>query len=75
MKYTNIIFTALAAVMFLACQPAEENIFGVEVGTEDGKLNVGPEGGIYTIDIKSSDSWVVESSVPWIMVSPANANT
>ena len=72
MKYTNIIFTALAAVMFLACQPAEENIFGVEVGTEDGKINVGPEGGVYTIDIKSSDSWVVESSVPWIMVSPAN---
>ena len=72
MKYTNIIFTVLAAVMLLACQPAEENIFGVEVGTEDGKLNVGPEGGIYTIDIKSSDSWVVESSVPWIMVSPAN---
>ena len=72
MKYTNIIFTALAAVMFLACQPAEENLFGVEVGTEDGKINVGPEGGVYTIDIKSSDSWVVESSVPWIMVSPAN---
>ena len=72
MKYTNIIFTALAAVMLLACQPAEEIIFGVEVNSEDGKITVGPEGGIHSIDIKSSDSWVVESSVPWIMVSPAN---
>ena len=55
MKYTKIIFAALAAVMFLACQPSEENIFGVEVGTEDGKITVGPEGGVRTIDIKSSD--------------------
>ncbi len=72
MKFRYIIFAALAAVMFLACQPSEENIFGVEVGTEDGKITVGPEGGVRTIDIKSSDKWVVESSVPWIMVSPAN---
>ena len=72
MKFTNIIFTALAAVIVLACQPNEEALFGVEVGTEDGRITIGPEGGIHTIDIKSSDSWVVESSVPWIMVSPAN---
>lgn len=72
MKFRYIIFAALAAVMFLACQPSEESIFGVEVGTEDGTITVGPEGGVRTIDIKSSDKWVVESSVPWIMVSPAN---
>ena len=72
MKYINIIFTALAAVTLLACQPNEENIFSVEVGSEDGVIAVGPEGGIHTIEIKSSDNWVVESSVPWIMVSPAN---
>lgn len=72
MKYTRIIFTALAAVVLWACQPKEENIFDVQVGTENGAIAVGPEGGICTVDVKSSDSWVVESSVPWIMVSPAN---
>ena len=72
MKYTNIIFAALASIVLWACQPVEEGAFGVEVGTEDGKIAVGPEGGIRSIDIKSSDSWVVETGEPWIMVSPAN---
>ena len=72
MKYTKIIFAALAAVTLWACQPEAEVPFGVEVESEDGKITVGPEGGVSSIDIKSSDSWVVETSEPWVMVSPAN---
>ena len=72
MKYLNIIFAALVAVVLYACQPAEESLFGVQVGTESGEIVMGPEGGHHSIEVKSSDSWVVETSDPWIMVSPAN---
>ena len=72
MKYTNIILTLVASFAIFACQQVEEGAFGVEVGTEDGKIAIGPEGGVRSIDIKSSDSWVVETADPWIMVSPAN---
>ena len=72
MKYTKIIFAALAAAAVWACQPEAEVPFGVEVESEDGKITVGPEGGVSSIDIKSSDNWVVETAEPWIMVSPAN---
>ena len=72
MKYTNIIFTALAAVMLFACVPAEEIIFGVDTGTEDKNLTVGPEGGVKKITVSAQDEWVVMTEDPWIMVSPAN---
>ena len=32
MKYTKLIFSALVAVMFFACHPAEVIQFGVEIG-------------------------------------------
>ena len=72
MKYTKIIFAALVAVMFFACRPAEEIQFGVEIGTEDGKLLFGPAGGVQKISVSAQDEWVVVTDEPWIMVSPAN---
>ena len=72
MKYTNIILTLVASFAIFACQQVGEGAFGVEVGTEDGKIAIGPEGGVRSIHIKSSDNWVVETADPWIMVSPAN---
>ncbi len=72
MKYIRILFAAGVAAVALACQPKEDVIFGIEVGTEDGNITIGPEGGIKTIEVKSPDSWVVEASEPWITVSPAN---
>lgn len=72
MRYINILTAAVAALAFLACQPNEEIIFGVETDTEDGNLSVGPEGGVRSIEVSSADSWVVETSEPWITVSPAN---
>ena len=72
MKYIKIILLTLVAVASLACQPQVEGPFEVQTGSEDGKITMGPEGGYYTIDIKSSDNWVVETGEPWILVSPAN---
>ena len=72
MKYTKIIFAALAAVVFYACQPKEDIQFGVEIDTDDGKLSFGPEGGIQKISVSAQDEWVVMTDEPWIMVSPAN---
>ena len=72
MKFTNIIFTALAAVVLFACQPVPEILFGVEVGAEDGNLTFGPEGGVTKIAVSAQDEWVVMTEEPWIMVSPAN---
>ena len=72
MKFTKIIFTALAAVTLYACVPNEEVIFGVETGTENGALAFGPEGGVKTISVSAQDEWVVVTEEPWIMVSPAN---
>ena len=59
MKYTKIIFTALAAVVLAACVPNEEIIFGVETGTEDGNIKIGPEGGVAKISVSAEDEWVV----------------
>ena len=72
MKLRNIIFTALAAVAFIGCVPAEEVIFGVQTGTEDGNITFGPEGGVKKIAVSAQDEWVVVTEDPWIMVSPAN---
>ncbi len=72
MKFRNIIFTALAAVALFACMPTEEVIFGVETGTEDNNISVGPTGGVHKITVSAQDEWVVVTEDPWIMVSPAN---
>lgn len=72
MKYINIISVVLALLALSACQQEEEIAFGVEVGTEDGNLSIGPEGGLKTIMVTAQDEWVVMTEEPWIMVSPAN---
>ena len=72
MKLRNIIFTALAVVAFIGCVPAEEVVFGVQTGTEDGNITFGPEGGVKKIAVSAQDEWVVVTEDPWIMVSPAN---
>ena len=72
MKTLRILFAALAAAMVLACQPSEEAIFGVEVGTEDGIVRIGPAGGQMAINVSAEEEWTAVTEDPWIMVSPAN---
>ena len=65
-----IISVALAAV---SCINADSDLkFGVETGTEDNNVTVGPEGGVKTFNVTSSGEWVVMTESPWITVSPAN---
>ena len=67
-----IISIALAAV---SCINADSDLkFGVETGTEDNNMTVGPEGGVKTFNVTSSGEWVVMTESPWITVSPANGH-
>ncbi len=73
MKIYKFIFAALIAAFAVACVPSDPDVkFGVEVGTEDGHILVGPEGGVKTINVTSPGEWVVMTENPWITVSPAN---
>lgn len=72
MKYLNIISVILAVLALSACQQEEDIAFGVEVGTEDGNIAIGPEGGLKSIMVSAQDEWVAVTEDPWIMVSPAN---
>lgn len=72
MKYINIVSVVLAFLVISACQQEEEIAFGVEVGTEDGNIKIGPEGGQKTIKVSAQEEWVALTETPWIMVSPAN---
>ena len=72
MKYINIVSVVLAFLVISACQQEEEIAFGVEVGTEDGNIKIGPEGGRKTIKVSAQEEWVALTEAPWIMVSPAN---
>ena len=69
----KIIIAALALGAAASCvDPNPEIKFGVEVGTEDGAIAIGPEGGVKTINVTSPGEWVVMTEEPWITVSPAN---
>ena len=35
-------------------------------------IEIGPEGGVKTVNISSEDNWVATVQVPWVTVSPAN---
>lgn len=72
MKYINIVSVVLAFLVISACQQEEEIAFGVEVGTEDGNIKIGPEGGRKTIKVSAQEEWAALTETPWIMVSPAN---
>ena len=68
--YGIIVYVALAAV---SCVNPDSDIrFGVELGTEDGVIAIGPEGGERKISVTSPGEWVVMTESPWITVSPAN---
>lgn len=72
MKIYRFIFAALIAAVSVACVQTPEVVFGVETGTEDGQILVGPEGAVKTINVTSPGEWVVMTESPWITVSPAN---
>lgn len=73
MKKYMILMAAIAAAATVSCVNQNPDVnFGVETGTEDGRVLVGPEGGEKTINVTSPGEWVVMTENPWITVSPAN---
>ena len=69
MKVLNKIFIAIAIFStIIACV----NEPTVEFGVDTSKITIGPEGGVRTVKITSSEPWVASTQQPWITVSPAN---
>lgn len=46
----------------------------IEFNVDADQFEIGPEGGVETINISSDDKWVATVQVPWITVSPANGS-
>ena len=61
-------FVCMTALSVLACK-VDENI---EFELDADVVEIGPEGGVKTVNISSQDRWVATVQEPWITVSPAN---
>ena len=69
MKLYNRILTVISAVaLAVACvnEPA------VEFALDTTDIQIGPEGGVKTFKVTSSENWVASTQQPWITISPAN---
>ncbi len=66
-KYTLAVIGILAA--FACCTP---QVDAVEFGIDTNEVTSGPDGGIQSVHIASSDEWIASTDAPWISVSPAN---
>lgn len=66
--YTRIILVVAAVASFVACINEPQVDFAVD--TAD--IQIGPEGGVHTIKVTSSEDWIASTQQPWITISPAN---
>ena len=66
--YTRIFIVIAALVSIVACVNEPK----VEFGLDTTDIQVGPEGGVRTIKVSSSENWVASTQQPWITISPAN---
>ena len=64
----RIISSALAAVAVFACNTPQPVDFELDASV----VEIGPEGGVKSINISSEDRWIATVQAPWITVSPAN---
>ena len=69
MKIYNRIFYVIAALVSIVACVNEPK---VEFGLDTTDIQVGPEGGVRTIKVSSSENWVASTQQPWITISPAN---
>ena len=69
MKRNLIYFVALVSMLIVsACAPEAE----MELSFDVDRIEIGPEGGVRTIDITVGEDWVARTNEPWIAFSPAN---
>ncbi|MGN1045567.1 MAG: BACON domain-containing protein, partial [Candidatus Cryptobacteroides sp.] len=74
MKIKNIII-AISALSFIviSCQQALETPFELD-SKEFADGEIGPDGGVRKVSIKSPGKWTASTQAPWITISPANGN-
>ena len=66
--YNRILIVISAIALAVACM----NEPAVEFALDTADIQVGPEGGVKTFKVTSSENWVASTQQPWITVSPAN---
>ena len=57
-----------ASLMALSCNESAP----VEFQLDTDVIEIGPAGGVKTINISSEDNWIATVQEPWLTVSPAN---
>ncbi len=65
---TVILLAAASLTGVSSCQQTLPEQFGVDTD----KIEIGADGGVETIRVNSSETWVAKTQDPWITVSPAN---
>ena len=75
MKLRNIttVFLALS-IIAISCQQVTETPFELDTKEFSGE-EIGPDGGVRKISVKSSGRWTASTTAPWITISPANGNS
>lgn len=67
---SSIILPVISALLLMAsCRPGEK---AVEFSVGCDTVQTENTGGVYELELSSSDSWTASSGEPWINVSPAN---
>lgn len=66
--YNRILIVISTIALSVACIEEQK----VEFGLDTVDIQVGPEGGVKTFKVTSSENWVASTQQPWITISPAN---
>ena len=66
--YYSIALVCAASMFLLSCQEQTQ----IKFELDSDLIEIGPAGGVKTINVTSQDRWVATVQEPWITVSPAN---
>lgn len=61
-------FISIIVLLFVSCQNETETVFDID----SKELLIGPEGGVRTLHVSASESWIATTESEWIAFSPAN---
>ena len=64
----RILSVCLASLSVIACNTPEQ----VDFKLDSDLIEIGPEGGVRTVNVSSAESWIATVQQPWLTVSPAN---
>ena len=67
-RYILYIVAFVSVALIGACTPEAE----VELSFDVDRIEIGPEGGVRTLEITVGEDWVAKTNEPWIAFSPAN---